>query len=163
MVSNAWAGQAHQEPLQKFGLKLKKLCGVLRTWNREVFGDINKRVKEQTLLVDKLESQLQHRWDDDLYDLVKDAKSELSNLLRYQFNILEEKAKLQWSYEGDHNSKFHHAAIKARRIQNTIRLTMVDRSRMDDAQVISQAAISHLQALFGAHPIHEAIEVDDLV
>ncbi|KAL9690798.1 hypothetical protein QQ045_011208 [Rhodiola kirilowii] len=61
---------------------------VLKMWNREIFSDINKQVKAETLLVDRLESQLQHRWDDDLYDSVKGAKSELRDLLRGRATLI---------------------------------------------------------------------------
>ncbi|KAL9687568.1 hypothetical protein QQ045_031973 [Rhodiola kirilowii] len=132
LVSNTWAGQAHQEPLCNFGLKLKKMHSILKTWNSEIFGDINNQVKAKTLLVDRLESQLQHCWDDDLYDSMKEAKSELSDLLLFQFSVLEEQFKLQWAYD-------------------------------DDTQVIGQAAVSHLQALFGASSTHATIEGEDLV
>ncbi|KAL9661991.1 hypothetical protein QQ045_026819 [Rhodiola kirilowii] len=66
-----------------------------------------------------------------------------------------QKARLQWLADGDRNSKFFHAAIKARRARNLINLELPDGSFSSDRDLIGAQAVEHFSSLFKGPPSPE--------
>ncbi|KAL9676312.1 hypothetical protein QQ045_004526 [Rhodiola kirilowii] len=162
-VSCAWEGREHINPMVNFALKLKKARKVLKAWNWDTFGDINKKIKEANNHLSLLEKQLQDGWDDETNSKIKEINQELNDLLRYQFGMLEEKAKVSWYKDGDRNSSFFHAAIKARRAHNTIKLAMEDGNISDDGDFIGLKASHYFENLFGEYPVPGDLQLGDLI
>ncbi|KAL9662266.1 hypothetical protein QQ045_027098 [Rhodiola kirilowii] len=146
-----------------FALKLKKTRKMLKAWNWETFGDINKKIQEANYQVSSLERQLQDGWDEETNNKIKDTSQELNDLMRYQLGMLEEKAKVSWYKDGDRNTSFFHAAIKARRAHNTIRLAMKDGTISDDGDFIGLKASQYFENLFGEFSASGDLLLGDLV
>ncbi|KAL9682198.1 hypothetical protein QQ045_013991 [Rhodiola kirilowii] len=163
LVSTHWADHAHDNPLRNFAMKLKRLGRCLTKWNCETFGNVHKLVIEKENLVDSLEKRLQSSWNNDTHLEVVQAKKDLSTYLRYQYNMLEEKSRIDWLRDGDRNTNLMHASIKARRIYNTVRLLLEDGSYTDDVDTIGRDAVNHFKALFGDFPNHTEISIDNLI
>ncbi|KAL9669524.1 hypothetical protein QQ045_007071 [Rhodiola kirilowii] len=142
IVKNTWIEKAHKNPLLNLALKLKKLRGVLRKWNWDIFGDVNRKVKHLTQRVLEMEDARQQGINNTTKDAVTKIKEELSLFLRYQYAILEEKSKHKWIMEGDRNSAFFHASIKARRVNNNMKLRMDDGTFSEDAKTIGNHAVT---------------------
>ncbi|KAL9672810.1 hypothetical protein QQ045_029062 [Rhodiola kirilowii] len=66
--------------------------------------------------------------------------------------MLEEKAKITWLKEGDRNTQFFHASIRARRSQNAIKLELEDGSFTDYGDYVGQQAANYFNKLFGEFP-----------
>ncbi|KAL9691065.1 hypothetical protein QQ045_011482 [Rhodiola kirilowii] len=115
-------------------LELKRLHGTLRRWNWETFGDVNRKVKELSNKV----------------DLMEKIKVDLEDFLRFQFSILEEKTKYRWLEEGDRNTNFFHASLKARRLQNRFNLKLEDDTETEDAEIIGNKAAEYFKTLSGS-------------
>ncbi|KAL9662841.1 hypothetical protein QQ045_027676 [Rhodiola kirilowii] len=162
-VKRSWGGQLHINPLVNFGLKLKKTRADLNSWNWETFGDVNRKIKETQNLLGSLEQQLQNGWSDSINAQSIEARETLNNLLRYQLGMLEEKAKVSWYKDGDRNSNFFHASIKARWAQNSIKLELEDGTIADDGDVIGLSAAQYFNNLFGDLPTSGDIHLSDLV
>ncbi|KAL9670846.1 hypothetical protein QQ045_008405 [Rhodiola kirilowii] len=162
-VTQAWGGQLHINPLVNFGLKLKKTRTALNNWNWETFGDVYRKIKESNLLLNSLEYQLQNGWSDSINVQVIDTRQTLNTLLRFQLGMLEEKAKIDWYKDGDRNSSFFHASIKARRAQNSIKLELEDGSITEDGDVIGLRASQYFSNLFGELPASGEIHLTDSV
>ncbi|KAL9680839.1 hypothetical protein QQ045_012619 [Rhodiola kirilowii] len=149
IIKDTWVDKAHKNLLLNFALKLKNLRTVLRKWNWEIFGDINLKVRQLTQRVVEMENDIQLGRNDTSRDAVSKVKEELFCFLRYQSAILEAKSKHKWIMEGDRNSAFFHASIKARRIRNNMKLLMEDDSYSEDAKTIGAHAVNYFQRLFG--------------
>ncbi|KAL9678256.1 hypothetical protein QQ045_016098 [Rhodiola kirilowii] len=162
-VKQSWEGQMHKNPLVNFGLKLKKTRTDLNSWNWEVFGDVKRKIKETQVLLDSLECQLQNAWSDTISSRIAETRQNMNNLLRFQLGMLEEKVKVSWYKDGDRNSSFFHASIKARRAQNKIKLNLEDGSITEDGDVIGLRAASYFKDLFGECSASGDIQVADLV
>ncbi|KAL9663307.1 hypothetical protein QQ045_028147 [Rhodiola kirilowii] len=163
LVSKHLAGDIQKDPLYNFGMKLKSMRSALTKWNWDTFEDVNKMVKEKQSLVDTLELQLQGGWTNDIHLAVVLAKKDLATFLRYQYIMLEDKARVNWICEGDRDTSLLHASIKARHIHNNIRLLQEDGSCTDDVDTIGQAAATYFKSFFGSFPEHADIVVDDLI
>ncbi|KAL9661853.1 hypothetical protein QQ045_026681 [Rhodiola kirilowii] len=157
-----WAEKAHNNPLLNFDLKLKRLRRVLCKWNWRHFGDGNQIVKQLTNKVAELEIQIQNGRSVSRV-IVAEAKEELSNDLRYQYAMLEEKSKNKGIFEGDQNSTFFHASIKARRIQNRICLQLDDGMYTEDGDAIGNKFVSYFQNLFGSFPNTDDTRVEEVI
>ncbi|CAM8940592.1 unnamed protein product [Rhodiola kirilowii] len=163
VISDAWAGKLHKSPIINLALKLKRVRAALNQWNWSKFGDVRVKLKEATKHLEELELKLQTAWFDTTNKEIIDTKGEISDLIRYNFSILEEKARVGWLRDGDRNSGFFHAAIKARRSQNCIRLRLEDESFTDDVDSIGAKAEEYFRGLFGDCSDQSNIEVEDLI
>ncbi|CAM8923331.1 unnamed protein product [Rhodiola kirilowii] len=162
-VRQSWEGQLHINPLVNFGLKLKRTRAALNYWNWETFGDVNRKIKETQMLLDSLEHQLQNEWKDSINSQIIEVRQTLNSLLRFQLGMLEEKAKVSWYKDGDRNSSFFHASIKARRAQNKINLELEDGSIAEDGDVIGLRAAQYFENLFGDPSVPGDIQLTGLV
>ncbi|KAL9685919.1 hypothetical protein QQ045_023373 [Rhodiola kirilowii] len=159
-VRTSWAGKAHKNPMLNFALKLKRLRGVLRKWNWEKFGDVNRKVRQLEKRVEKMDLEIQSGIGRVSRSDLNASKDELANFLRYQHAMLEEKSKMKWLNEGDRNSSFFHASIKARRMHNKMKLELEDGSHTEDAAIIGNKAVTYFQELFGSFPMSSDPEMN---
>ncbi|KAL9686800.1 hypothetical protein QQ045_031193 [Rhodiola kirilowii] len=148
IVKTSWAQKAHSNPLLNFALKLKRLRRVLRKWNWEQFRDVNLKLRQLTKRVELLELELQNRTAAVSKSTLNRAKDELASYLRYQYAILEEKSKTKWLTDGDRNSSFFHASIKARHSHNKMKLELADGSFSEDPDIIGNKAVTYFLGLF---------------
>ncbi|KAL9681645.1 hypothetical protein QQ045_013431 [Rhodiola kirilowii] len=152
VVKKDWQRNDHPNPLINIAIKLKQTRSDLKNWNWECFGNVTKQISRVTKEIEELESQLQGGWDSNLNTMLGNSKSDLATLLRYQHNILEEKARVNWLQSGERNTSLFHVSIKARRIQNPIRLQLDDGSYTEDPDIIGTKASIHFQNQFGDFP-----------
>ena len=61
MVSQAWEVEYEGQPIKVLLLKLKAVKQALRWWNKEVFGNVLDRVREEEVKVQTLECFLEER------------------------------------------------------------------------------------------------------
>jgi len=99
----------------------EKLKFDIRSWNKFVFGDVNKQIGELEKRIQFLDEK------DDEGVLSVEGREERRRLLAdlgqarvKQEAILQQKARMKWVSHGGLNTKFYHSSIKWRRIQNGI-------------------------------------------
>ncbi|KAL9661984.1 hypothetical protein QQ045_026812 [Rhodiola kirilowii] len=151
-VKACWAKKAHTNPLLNCALKLKRLRKVLRKWNWETFGDVNLKVRHLNRRVEQMEKDMQTGNGEVPKGKLTEIKDELASFLRYQYAILEDKAKINWLVEGDRNSNLFHASIKARCTHNKLKLEMDDGSFSEEPDIIGNNAVNYFKDLFGTFP-----------
>lgn len=122
LMKDWWEGfDVHDPPGQRFRLKLKGLRDVLRVWNKEVFGDIDRKKKsclDDILRWDKKEGD--EGLDEDDLIAWKEAHQELERVLEMEEIMWPQKSRVQWLKEGDQNTKFFHRMTTSRRAINHI-------------------------------------------
>ena len=97
--------------------KLKRLKGVLRTWNKEVLGDVFKKAVQLKEAVQTCEIQLQIDNSEANQRALREVQKGHHQALCDEEKFLCQKAGLQWLKLGDKNTKFYHAYLKERRWQ----------------------------------------------
>lgn len=122
VVATAWSTAASGSPGQKFHRKLMHLQRTLKDWNWSVFGDLRTNIKLSQERVQSLEYSLQTRWDEDTADQCATAKAQLLQYESWEAEFLCQKARIEWSKDGDRNTKLYHATIKDRRRKHQIQL-----------------------------------------
>lgn len=151
VVESSWNGHIHDNPLINFGLKLKRLRSVLKRWNWEVFGDQKRKEDMLFLEINHLEGLLQSNHNDQLERDLKTKKSELENVLHLNECMARDKARVSWLKDGNRNTAFFHATVKARRSRNTMLLIQSDGSSTSNPKDIGCAAVDYFSNLFNGY------------
>ncbi|KAL0008304.1 hypothetical protein SO802_009806 [Lithocarpus litseifolius] len=118
IVTKAWDCNVEGTLMFKATKKLKKCKKMLRAWNRDHFGSVQKNIK-------KLK---EHQWkaEEDsirsgIYTEVARIKSELSVLYEKEEKMWHQHSLIQWLKSGDKNTKFFHGSATQRRRKNFVK------------------------------------------
>lgn len=121
--------------------KFRMLRQVARTWNNEHYGMIDEKIKS---LQDRQRSS----------DLANDNSSggnqvreELDKLIRIKVGVLCQKSRLNWSLQGEKNTKFFHRAIARRRHSNSITSIFNGDEFISDPEGIKSVLFEHFKCL----------------
>ncbi|KAL8463817.1 hypothetical protein ACS0TY_033675 [Phlomoides rotata] len=141
-----WGGYVMKE-------KLKELKTELKTWSREIFKGMDKRIEDKKEKIEKLDLL------DDTFGLEEDEITRRQNFLgdlmietSWKESQWLQKSKLKWMKEGDVNSNFFHSWVKRRHKGNEImehwnRNTWVDSvqgvKKMVHNHFLEQAVVEH--------------------
>lgn len=133
-------------------MKLKEIKNRLKSWDLEVFGQVNLKKKELIDVIDSLDSiEGQNGWNEDMIALRKATKSDLGEICLKEERMAHQKAKITWLKEGDMNSKFFHRILSHRRAKNAIvKLEKENGDLMEEEGVIIGEINKFYKQLFSA-------------
>lgn len=126
-----------EPPGQRFQLKLKGLREHLRIWNKEVFGDIGcgkKGCLDNILRWDGLEGEV--GLDSSDIAARREAQRDLERILEMEEILWRQKSRIQWSKEGDQNTKFFYKIASIRRSINYIHSLRIGDEMEENVEVI---------------------------
>ncbi|XP_038974547.1 uncharacterized protein LOC120105876 [Phoenix dactylifera] len=123
IVQGAWGLPVHGDAMQRVSRKLELTKRRLRRWNREVVGDIFRKLEGVEAAIADLQSR-----EDQVGVLSEADMVSLRGLLAAHHSILRQheifwrqKSRIQWVREGDRNTSFFHRSTVIRRQRNMIR------------------------------------------
>ncbi|KAL8481726.1 hypothetical protein ACS0TY_028027 [Phlomoides rotata] len=139
-----WGGYVLKE-------KLKELKTELKTWSREIFNGMDRRIKEKKEEIEKLDL-----WDD-TFGLEEDEITRRQNLLgdlmmetSWRESQWLQKSKLKWMKEGDVNTNFFHSWVKRRHKGNEIIGLWNNNTWVDSVQGVKKLVHEHFKEQFQA-------------
>ena len=147
VVHNAW----HLAMLtgdQKIADAIKRVGSELHTWDREVLGDLQNRIKQAKKALSRCRRQ----------DISQEQVSR-EHLLRYKLERLQDqknvywkqRAKAHWLKDGDRNTSFFHACASERRRGNSIRkLTKEDGVVVEGEDELRSFITNYYQDVFSS-------------
>ncbi|GAU51438.1 hypothetical protein TSUD_413380, partial [Trifolium subterraneum] len=129
--------------------KMKLLKGVLKTWNKEVYGNIDSKIEELTNDIDVLELKSETVGLEE-EELIKRKKMfhELWGLLKCKDTLEFQKSRSRWLMEGDANTGYFHACVKGRRRSNSIVALKKGRSWISNPNEIRMEIVSYFMKHF---------------
>ncbi|XP_074305053.1 uncharacterized protein LOC141639983 [Silene latifolia] len=152
-VLSVWRGVYSGTKMFRVIKKLKALKPVLKKLNHTCFSDI----ENTTTIVGLAPANIQKALADKPGDLgliqqELDLASDLKELTVARDSFLSQKAKLQWSIEGDLNTSFFHHAIKKRVMMNKFfQIEDKDGKLCTEGSDIQLAFLDYYQSLLGSH------------
>ncbi|XP_026451546.1 uncharacterized protein LOC113351841 [Papaver somniferum] len=138
--------------------RLKK---ILKTWNWEVFGNVQENLKkaEEKVMEETIKSDVDPANISLLNNLVT-ARGNYEIAANNYNTFLRDKARLNWIKDSDVNSNFFHTSIKMRQAQNTIyELENDSRNIITTQQGISEILIDYFKKKFE----HQSVQINESI
>ncbi|WZY96943.1 hypothetical protein YC2023_069272 [Brassica napus] len=130
--------------------KLKELKPIIRSFNKENFSNLEKRVEEAFSDLTSCQSASLSSPCPATAESERIARLKWLTLARAEDKFLKQRSRIQWNVEGDANTPFYHRVIKARQNQNHIHLLIDEHGNIiESLQGIKQLAINYYQSLLG--------------
>ncbi|KAL0875746.1 hypothetical protein Bca101_025451 [Brassica carinata] len=143
--------------------KLKEIKSIIRSFSRENFSELEKRVTESFLELQSYQQALLATPTPALAVLERNAHKKWIMLAKAEESFLRQRSRIQWLAEGDSNSAFFHRAIRSRAAQNFINMLLDSNDAViDDPQDIRAHIIDFYQGLLGC-PVLETASSPDLI
>ncbi|XP_074304572.1 uncharacterized protein LOC141639314 [Silene latifolia] len=138
-----------------FGIvkRLKALKPILKALNRECFSDIENNTNIASLALENIQKALiDSPSDADLLQQELDLAHDLKELITARDSFLMQKAKVQWSLDGDLNTSYFHHSIKKRVMMNKVfQIEDKDGRLCTNGTAIQSAFLDYYQELLGSH------------
>lgn len=100
---------------------------------------------------EKVQQDLEINWTEDKSNTLKRLCTDLEDILIVKESLATDKAMISWLKEGDGNTAYFHASIRARRKQNHMSLQRPDGSSTDDALDIGKSVVEYYQNHFNQY------------
>lgn len=159
LVEESCKQEVRGSPSFRVAAKLRQLQFRLKSWNWNIFGDLNRRVEDLQKQIFELELQLQSDWPAEADAALSRSNSEMRQTLNWDAELRFQKTRSKWLQEGDRITQFFHAVIRERRRRNMITLQEADGKVITDPKIIAQRAVDFFENLFTASPyfMHEEL------
>ncbi|XP_074291915.1 uncharacterized protein LOC141618738 [Silene latifolia] len=121
IVGNHWDDQIDGTPMFKLITNLKKLKRPLKEINKENFHDIEHTTSLTLMALTKLHERLRVTPLDPALNMAeRELSKEYAVLLNAKHQFLEQKTKATWAIEGDDNTSYFHASLRAKRSRKKV-------------------------------------------
>ncbi|CAA7036314.1 unnamed protein product [Microthlaspi erraticum] len=138
---------------------LGKLEVVLRKWNREVFGDVQRRKESLVREIKEVQDELEHRQSDALIQREAELVQEFDIVLEQEETIWFQKSREKWVAHGDRNTTFFHASTIVRRRRNRIEMLKNEEGIwLSSTPELEKLAIDYFQRLYSMDDVDEVVE-----
>ncbi|KAK3193450.1 hypothetical protein Dsin_024760 [Dipteronia sinensis] len=152
LVHCIWSSSFMGKPPQVVINKLKRLKNALKTWNWEVFGDINSNIIGKLAELQFIQLQMSNLgFSEDLFLAESRVHHKLVVLLRRHESFYHDRSRVKWLKDGDRNSSFFHASIGRRQYMNALSSLSINRVLTDDRLIIREHIIEFYSNLFSSN------------
>ena len=148
VVNAAWDVSVEADPMLKVLHKVNNCQSQLKSWNKNVFGNIRGTLVQKRKLLAKAEIGAVAGQN---CGRVKDLKEEINKLLDLEECMWSQRAKTDWLRYGDRNSKYFHCRASDRNKRNFISGLEDDRGLwVDDEERIGELLNDFYSSLFSS-------------
>ncbi|PNX71762.1 cysteine-rich receptor-like protein kinase, partial [Trifolium pratense] len=128
--------------------KLKLLKESLKVWNKEVFGLIDLNIDKTVKELNEVEELNANGDGDPTIFKSKELVKKFWEQIQHKESLLHQKSRTKWIQEGDANSRFFHASIKARRRRNQLVMLKKGAEWIQGVENIKKEAKDHFSKHF---------------
>uniref|UniRef100_A0A1J3D4G4 Uncharacterized protein n=1 Tax=Noccaea caerulescens TaxID=107243 RepID=A0A1J3D4G4_NOCCA len=153
LLANSWNGEM-ETPRALESLKEK-----LRKWNREVFGDIQRRKEGLLTEIKSVQDILEMTQTDDLPVKEEKLLREFDVILEQEEILWFEKSREKWIALGDRNTKYYHTTTVVRRRRNRIETLKDDDGRwITKPEELEKIAIEYYRRLYSMEDVDPVVD-----
>jgi predicted XRE-type DNA-binding protein len=147
-VQDAWTGHLHGSG--SVTDKIKQVAAKLQDWNRNVLGDLEKRIKKTKKELNRC-----------LKDTISEESVHREHVLRFKLERLEDqrdmywrqRAHVDWLKHGDRNTRFFHTCCSERKRRNRItNLKKENNEIIEGQEELKQHIYDYYKSLFTSQP-----------
>lgn len=153
IVKGCWKNLSYQGSRKLvISKKLKALKGIIRSFTRENFSNLKKRVQEafDALILWQQNSLTSPSSSNAAAERL--AQKEWTTLAKAEDSFLKQTSRIQWISKGDANTAFYHRVIKTRRDHNQIHFLVDENDNViDSLEDIKWHAIEYYENMLGGH------------
>ncbi|XP_057803558.1 uncharacterized protein LOC131018881 [Salvia miltiorrhiza] len=150
MVAESWNDNVDAHcPIFRVMFKLRRLRGVIRSWNKTVFGNVDTAIHEYQQDLLEIQTHIaESGYTNDLFDEEVSAQAKINVLLSRKNSMLQQKSRINWLVDGDRNTTFFHNMIKFRNRGFSIGHLKIDGVVVHDPEVIEAHVTDFFSSLF---------------
>lgn len=151
VIADSWNAPVLGCPMFILAQKLKNLKVVLKVWNKDKFGDVNKMVDSATKELEDAQAQISEAGlNEDLAAREHCAQIKLNKSLHLQEEFWKEKSRVNWHRYGDRNTTFFHRVTKIKQATNMISILRNGDQVFDTAAGIESHILDFYKGLFAS-------------
>lgn len=106
-------------PMQVLFKKLIALKTELKSWNKEIFGNVQVKVEQAMLKVEEIQSLIsENGYSDPLHSKEIEAQISSQQALTSQETFWRDNSRIDWIVQGDRNTAFFHRFTKIKHVSN---------------------------------------------
>lgn len=140
------------EPLNNLRVKLRK-------WNKEVFGDVQRKKERLMQELNSIQGRLEVTQSDALLQDEEILIKELDMVLEQEEMIWFQKSREKFIVHGDRNTKFFHTSTVIRRRRNRIKMLKADDgSWVTDTVALENMTIEYYRCLYSMEDVDHVVE-----
>ncbi|GAA0184604.1 hypothetical protein LIER_31892 [Lithospermum erythrorhizon] len=143
------------------GMKLKRLKGVLKQWNKSTFGNVFTRVEQAEEMVQNCEASYESSGSVEDREELQKAKAFHLRCLAMEEDFLKQQSGIKWLQEGDRNTAFYNNFVRKKRKKSAILRILADGNWLEAPDDITQSGVEFFEKLFTqdlADADHELID-----
>ncbi|KAF5183644.1 hypothetical protein FRX31_026769, partial [Thalictrum thalictroides] len=161
---NVWVLWKLGAPIFRIQQKLRRLKQVLKTWNREVFGDLDEKIKSAEQELFDWEELAENDNDNDHTDWVVDQKrKELEQLLMQKEVYWQQKSGAQWMNFGERSTAYFHGLYKLKTSQKMIlELRNEEGTYITEQEQLKQHIVDYFTAKFAGTEVVQDADIIDM-
>ncbi|GAA0164582.1 hypothetical protein LIER_20178 [Lithospermum erythrorhizon] len=164
VVLKSWSQPVVGEPLFVLNSKLKSLKQELKSWNKEVFGNVVTLVETAEEEVLLCENQYELSGTEKDKAALLSAKEKHLASLAIEEDFLAQKSGIKWMKEGDKSTSYFHSVIKKKNRKKMIDGILDEGVWINDKDSIADSAIKYFQSAFtGGIEVENEDQLMDLI
>ncbi|XP_042962410.1 uncharacterized protein LOC122296672 [Carya illinoinensis] len=148
-VPEAWDQNDVGGALMKMVAKLKRVRVALKAWNQVVFGWTSGHIQELEARIERLDEQLQVRYEEDVELDLLTSKMELDTWTNSEEIQLAQCAKVSWWKHGDKNSRYFHALLNKKKQTRIMEMSLSNGTTLKTPQDILDGAVKYFMDFLG--------------
>lgn len=150
LMKNWWESASfHGNPGFVMAKKLQFLKGKLKEWNKNVFGNFNRKIEENLVQIQRLDAEQRLiGLMDTLRSSILQAKCEFHKLSKLKDIYWRQQARVEWFMQNERNTKFFHKRASSRQRSNSSSQLNVNGSLTSDKEIIKSTIVEYYSELF---------------
>lgn len=136
---------------------MKRVKKVIKLWNAEDNGDINKKIRDKEAQLDIIDNSLSAS------PLQSQVSSELQDLYQEKTAMLIQQSRVKWDVDGDKNSRFFHQVVKFRSNRNSIKAIKDGNVVLSNPEDIRNLFFNHFRNFFRSNGEEIVFNLDNLL
>ncbi|XP_019431828.1 PREDICTED: uncharacterized protein LOC109338930 [Lupinus angustifolius] len=151
VVETHWSNAVVGCPMYVLSNKLKGLKTILKSWNKEVFGNIHLRVKNALTSFELLQQKLSTEGQTNLLLAQEEqAQKDLLVALNYEEEFWKEKSRSNWKISGDRNTSYFHKIAKIRFSTKSMCMLRKEDTTLLDQHAIEEHVLDYFTNLYAS-------------